>query len=96
MLRTVTSPSNSFTLQALLDRKRSLADEIHLLQVNQTIVLIVITACTKNPDNEELYKQLQEGFLTEREFIDSLKDVPDELRYQLAMAFLDSHAIAGA
>ena len=96
MLRTVTSTSKSFTLQALLARKRSLADEIHLLQVNQTIVDLVITACTKNADNEELYKQLLEGFLTEREFIDNLKDVSDALRYQLAMAFLDSHAIAGA
>ena len=96
MLRTVTSPTNSFTLQALLDRKHALANEIHLLQVNQTIVDLVITACTKNGSNEELYKQLQEGFLTEREFIDSLKDVPDTLRYQLAMAFLDSHNIAGA
>ena len=96
MLRTVTSPSNSFTLQALLARKRSLADEIHLLQVDQTIVNLVITACTKNADNEELYGQLQEGFLTESEFINSLKDVSNVLRYQLAMAFLDSHAIAGA
>ena len=96
MLRTVTSPSSSFTLQTLLDRKHSLASEIHLLQVNQTIVDLIITACTKNSDNENLYKQLQEGFLTEREFIDNLKDVPDTLRYQLAMAFLDSHNIAGA
>ena len=84
------------TLQELLARKRSLADEIHLLQVNQTIVELVITACVKNPENEELYGQLQDGFLTEREFIDHLKDVSETLRYQLAMAFLDSHAIAGA
>ena len=96
MLRTVTSPTNSFTFQALLDRKHDLANEIHLLQVNQTIVDLVITACTKNADNEAIYKQLQEGFLTEREFIDNLKDVSDALRYQLAMAFLDSHAIVGA
>ena len=84
------------TLQELLARKRSLADEIHLLQVNQTIVELVISACVKNAENEELYGQFQEGYLTEREFIDNLKDVSDELRYQLAMAFLDSHAIAGA
>ena len=84
------------TLQELHARKRSLADEIHLLQVNQTIVDLVITACIKNTDNEELYKQFQEGYLTEREFIDNLKDVSETLRYQLAMAFLDSHAIAGA
>ena len=84
------------TLQELLARKRSLADEIHLLQVNQAIVELVISACVKNSENEELYGQLQDGYLTEREFIDSLKDVSDELRYQLAMAFLDSHAIAGA
>ncbi len=51
------------TLQDLEARKRSLADEIHLLQVNQTIVLIVITACKNNPKNEELYKQFQEHLL---------------------------------
>ena len=96
MLRTVTSPSNSFTLQALLARKRSLADEIHLLQVNQTIVLISITACNKNPDNAELYEQFQEGYITEREFVESLKDISNALRYQLSLAFLDAHAIAGA
>ena len=84
------------TLQELHARRRALADEIHLLQVNQTIVELVITACVKNPENEELYGQLQEGYLTEREFIDNLKDVSETLRYQLAMAFLDSHAIAGA
>lgn len=79
------------TLQELHARKRSLADEIHLLQVNQTIVELVISACVKNPENEELYGQLQEGYLTEREFIDNLKDVPETLRYHLALAFLDSH-----
>ena len=84
------------TLQELQARKRSLADEIHLLQVNQAIVDLVISACVKNPENEELYVQFQEGYLTEREFIDNLKDVSETLRYQLAMAFLDSHAIAGA
>ena len=84
------------TLQELLARKRSLADEIHVLQVNQTIVELVISACVKNPENEELYGQLQEGYLTEREFIDNLKDVPETLRYQLAMAYLDAHNITGA
>ena len=84
------------TLQELEARKRSLADEIHMLQVNQTIVELVISACVKNAENEELYGQFQEGYLTEREFIEHLKDVSDVLRYQLAMAFLDAHAIAGA
>ena len=84
------------TLQELHARKRSLADEIHLLQVNQTIVELVITACVKNPENEELYGQLQEGYLTEREFIEALYDISDSIRYHLAMAFLDAHAIAGA
>ena len=84
------------TLQELLARKRSLADEIHLLQVNQAIVELVITACTKNAKNEELYAQFQEGYLTEREFIEALKGVDAGLRYQLAMAYLDLHAIKGA
>ena len=96
MLKKANTIHIATSLQELHARKRALADEIHLLQVNQTIVNLVITACTKNAENEELYGQLQEGYLTESEFINSLKDVSNALRYQLAMAFLDAHTIAGA
>ena len=96
MLKKANTIYIAVTLQELHARKRALADEIHTLQVNQTIVDLVISACVKNPENEVLYGQLQEGLLTETEFINSLKDVSNALRYQLALAFLDSHAIAGA
>ena len=96
MLKAVHTNKSLSTVQVLQSRIRTMEDEIFLLQVNKTIFGLVITACRNNAKNGELYDQLQEGYLTEREFIEALEDVSDSLRYQLAMAYLDAHNITGA
>ena len=84
------------TLQELQERRISLQNESELVRVNLLINELVLEAVDKDPMNADLYKRLMDGYITEREFIDALDNVSQSLRYHLALAFLDSHNIAGA
>ena len=84
------------TLQELQERRISLQNESELVRVNLLINDLVLEAVDKDPMNADLYKRLMDGYITEREFIDALDNVSQSLRYHLALAFLDSHNIAGA
>ena len=83
-------------VRKLQARRVDYLNESEEVRINLLITELMLEAVDRDPMNADLYQRLMDGYITEREFIDNLKDVSETLRYQLAMAFLDSHAIAGA
>ena len=84
------------TLQVLREKRVMLQQQSEEVRVNLLINELVEEAVERDPMNADLYKRLLDGYLSEREFIDSLADVPHLLRHHLALAFLDAHNLKGA
>ena len=81
------------TLNHLKQQTVYLAHQLLEIQTKKELNDLILKACKVNDSNVQLYIKFQEGFITEREFIEAL-DTTEEHRYQLALAFLDSFSHA--
>lgn len=87
--------SNSRILE-LSERRIALEDKLEETRVNLQINELIIQALKEDERNVDKYDALMGGYLSEREFIDTLEGVSISLRYHLALAFLDAHNLKGA
>ena len=82
------------TLQVLREKRITLQEQSEEVRVNLMINELISDAVERDPMNADLYNQLLDGYITEREFIDALEGVTADFRYHLALAFLDSHNLS--
>lgn len=68
-------------------------DEIQALQVRQTILGIMQKAIQYNEQNARFYASYKNGFITGHEMVQMLLDVPDDMRYLLAVSLLEQAEI---
>ena len=64
-------------------------DEISVLHVRQTILGIMQKVIRYNAKNARFYSSYKNGFITGHEMVQMLIDVPDDMRYHLAIALLE-------
>ena len=64
-------------------------DEIQVLQVRQTILGIMQKAIRYDEQNARFYKSYVDGFITGHEMVQMLVNVPDDMRYLLAISLLE-------
>ena len=64
-------------------------DEIRVLHVRQTILGIMQKVIRYNAQNARFYSSYRDGFITGHEMVQMLIDVPDDMRYHLAIALLE-------
>ena len=83
-------------VRKLQARRVDYLNESEEVRVNLLITELMLEAVDRDPMNADLYQRLMDGYISEREFIDSLADVPHLLRHHLALAFLDAHNLKGA
>tara|TARA_Y100001970_G_C13886528_1_gene676512 strand:+ start:108 stop:395 length:288 start_codon:yes stop_codon:yes gene_type:complete len=87
-----TSPSNpSYIRQELFE----LENQIARLTAERNLKRLLIEALSKHENNPEYYSQWGDGFLTTSQFIETLQGVSDDLRYQIALAVLESNEMVG-
>tara|TARA_B100000674_G_C37289628_1_gene667076 strand:- start:215 stop:511 length:297 start_codon:yes stop_codon:yes gene_type:complete len=64
-------------------------DEIRELHTRQTILGIIQKAIQYNAKNARFYNNYRDGYITGHEMVQMLIDVPDDMRYHLAIALLE-------
>ena len=68
-------------------------DEIQALQVKQTILGIMQKAIRYDEQNSRFYRSYVDGFITGHEMVQMLINVPDDMRYLLAISLLEQSEI---
>ena len=81
-------------VRKLQARRVDYLNESEEVRVNLLITELMLEAVDRDPMNADLYQRLMDGYISEREFIDSLEGVTADFRYHLALAFLDSHNLS--
>ena len=89
MLKAVKTTDNHQVSEEIRRELHQVMDEIRVLHVRQTILGLMQKVIRYDAQNARFYKKYVDGFITGHEMIQMLVNVPDDIRYHLAMALLE-------
>ena len=89
MLKAVKTTGNHQVSESIRRELHQVMDEIRVLHVRQTILGLMQKVIRYDEQNARFYKKYVDGFITGHEMTQMLVNVPDDIRYHLAMALLE-------
>ena len=90
MLKAVNATDNHHQVSEEIRRElHQVMDEIRELHTRQTILGIIQKAIRHNAKNARFYNNYRDGYITGHEMVQMLLDIPDDMRYLLAISLLE-------
>ena len=89
MLKAVKTTDEHQVSEAIRRELHQVKDEIRVLHVRQTILGLMQKVIRYNAKNARFYRSYSDGFITGHEMVQMLIDIPDDMRYHLAIALLE-------
>ena len=89
MLKAVNTTDEHQVSEEIRRELHQVMDEIRALHVRQTILGLMQKIIRYDEKNARFYSSYQNGFITGHEMVQMLVQVPDDMRYHLAIALLE-------
>ena len=89
MLKAVKQTDEHQVSEEIRRELHQVMDEIRELHTRQTILGLMQKIIRYNAQNARFYSSYSDGFITGHEMVQMLIDVPDDMRYHLAIALLE-------